>query len=359
MTQTVTSMAKRAAGWARAVLLIGGVWLAGVGSGFAQAGVEAGALGAAANSAAGAASRATGQALGSVMGQAGAQVEAATPLSAGTADAPSSADAPQGGVIGSAAVPAIHFDAVSFTPCSTEGSNKVDLPMDGDYVAYHCQSVFRIIFFAYTGSPGFKFSLGGCPPWVETDLYNFEAKVAPDDVATWQTMGLNARRVVVQGLLADTLKLKIKVDTTPKPIYTLSLGKSGPQMKAYTDGEHVKLPNGFWLSGRDMSYVGRVAYFQDTSMGSLAELLTARLDRPVLDRTGLTAAFNFSLPVPNGSGNNPYEDLGEAIPSVSEGLSQMGLKLESTKGEMDGLVVEHIERPKDNSDAPVRRSRSK
>ena len=52
---------------------------------------------------------------------------------------------------------------------------------------------------------------------METDLYDFEAKVAEEDIATWQKLGLEARRMAVRRLLAEELKLKIHVDTTPKP----------------------------------------------------------------------------------------------------------------------------------------------
>ncbi len=93
----------------------------------------------------------------------------------------------------------------------------MDLPADGDYVALHCQPLSRMIDFAYTGATAPSSNLSGDPSWVETDLYDFEAKVAEEDVDTWQQMGLNARRLAVRGLLAEELKLKIHVDTTPKP----------------------------------------------------------------------------------------------------------------------------------------------
>jgi uncharacterized protein (TIGR03435 family) len=93
----------------------------------------------------------------------------------------------------------------------------VDLPTDGDYVAYHCQPVFRIIYFAYAGADTSNFSLSGYPTWVETDLYDFEAKVAGEDIATWQKMGLGARKSAMRGLLAKELKLKTHMDTMPNP----------------------------------------------------------------------------------------------------------------------------------------------
>lgn len=381
----VTAMAKRAAGVARAVLLVVGigVWLAGAGSGWAQAGVEAGAVGAAANAAAGAAGKATGSALGSVLGQTGAKVNSAVASAGGTATPPATggtgtktqgegtgagagstmvvpAFTPGGLPVnedGAAAAavavegppPQIHFDVVKFQRCNGGvASTKVDLPADGDSIAYHCQPVFWIIHFAYTGTTAFTLTLGGYPDWVETELYNFEAQVAPEDVATWQKMSLNARRAAVRGLLANELKLKIKVDTTPKPVYTLTVATDGPKLKAYTEGEQEQLPNGLVLTGKDMTWVGRIAYFQDASMGSLAELLSAHLDRQVLNQTGLAGGYDFRLPLPHGTGTSANADLGEDMPSVAESLAELGLKLDAVKTEVDGLVVQHIERPAEN-----------
>jgi uncharacterized protein (TIGR03435 family) len=245
------------------------------------------------------------------------------------------------------APPQIHFSAVSFQRCNGGiASTRVDLPMDGDYVAYHCQPMFWILHFAYTGTTTSTLTLGGgYPDWVETELYNFKARVAPDDVATWHEMGLSARRAVLRGLLIDTLKLKIHVKTTPKLVYTLQVATDGAKLKAYTEGEQERLPNGLMLNGRDMSWVGHIAYFQDASMGNLAELLSAHLDRPVLNLTGLTGGFDFSLPLPYGTGTSANADLGENTPSVAKELSELGLELETGKADVDGLVVDHIQRP--------------
>jgi uncharacterized protein (TIGR03435 family) len=93
----------------------------------------------------------------------------------------------------------------------------VDLPADGDYVAYHCQPLSRMISSAYAGGTTSNINLSGYPSWVETDPYDFAANVAAEDIATWQKIGPNAQRSAVRGLLAEELKLKIHVDTTQKP----------------------------------------------------------------------------------------------------------------------------------------------
>jgi uncharacterized protein (TIGR03435 family) len=222
-----------------------------------------------------------------------------------------------------APAPKIRFDVVSFKRCADEGSKKVDMPADGDYVAAHCQPVAQLIYFAYLSAMASNVNLSGNPSWVETNLYDFEAKVAPEDIATWQKMGSNARRVSVRGLLAEELKLKVRVDATPKLVYTLSVADSGPKLKEYAQGQQEKLPNGLTLNGKDMTWVGRIAYFQDASMGNLAESLGAHLDRLVVNRTGLTGSYDFSLPLPQGTGNSS--------PSVAQAVSELGLSWRQSK----------------------------
>lgn len=261
------------------------------------------------------------------------------------ADAPAGTDTGAPGIITVAGPqPEIHFDVVSFQRCAgAAGPSKVDLPADGDSVTYHCQPVYRMLTFAYAG--GEDFNLTGYPSWVTTDLYDMQAKVAPEDLDAWLKMGLSARKLAVRKLLADQLKLKVKVNSTPKPVYTLQVAESGPKLKEYTAGEQQTLPNGLTLNGKDMTWVGRIAYFQDTSITALVDSLSSHLDRPVVNQTGLEGSYDFSLPLPHGSGTSATANMIENMPSVAEALAGLGLKLESDKTFVMGVVVEHIDRP--------------
>ena len=123
-----------------------------------------------------------------------------------------------------AAVIPIKFDTVSFKACKEgSGSKKVDLPLDGDFIAYECQPVYQLLYFAFSGPH--PFTLTGEPGWVDNDRYTFQAKVAPADVAAWQELDLSAKRVMLQALLVDLLKVKVHPDPTPRPVYDLVLAK--------------------------------------------------------------------------------------------------------------------------------------
>jgi uncharacterized protein (TIGR03435 family) len=253
--------------------------------------------------------------------------------------------------------PHIHFDVVSWKRCdpnAVKGSTRVDLPVDSDFVAYHCQPIYRIIYFAFAGPAPYAlagsapFQLSGHPSWVDNDLYEFQAKVAPDDIAAWKDMNINDKRIAVRDILADQLKLHIHVDKTPQPAYALMVAKGGPKLTEYKVGEQWKLPDGRILQGRAQEYFGNIGYLQNSTMNNLAADLSARLDRPVVDQTGLTGSYDISLPLTKATGANPFANVGDEEGSVESGLEQLGLKLVPAKIEADGLVVDHIERPPEN-----------
>ena len=247
------------------------------------------------------------------------------------------------------APPHIHFDVVSWKRCSdnaVKGSGRVDMPLDSDFVAYHCQPIHRIIYFAFTGTAPFE--LSGHPSWVDDDLYEFEAKVAPEDIAAWKAMNINDRRIAVRDILADQLKLQIHVDKTPQPAYALMVAKGGPKLTEYKVGEQWKIPDGRILEGRQQVFLGNMGYLQNATMGNFAADLSARLDRPVVDQTGLTGSYDISLPLTKATGADPFANIGDEEGSVASGLAQLGLKLVPTKTEAGGFVVDHIERPPEN-----------
>jgi uncharacterized protein (TIGR03435 family) len=82
-------------------------------------------------------------------------------------------------------------------------------------------------------------------------------------------------------------------------------------------------------------------------------MLTDEAGRTVLDRTGFTGNFNLSLEfapdeaIANGIGPAPSANL--SGPSIFSALQeQLGLRLESAKGPVEVIVIDHVERPSGN-----------
>jgi uncharacterized protein (TIGR03435 family) len=248
------------------------------------------------------------------------------------------------------AVISIKFDTVSFKACKegSTGSAKVTLPLDGDLIEYECQPIARVLSFAFSGPH--PFMMTGEPGWVDTDRYTFQAKVAPADVATWQQLDLSGKRVMVQTLLEDLLKVKVHPDPTPHPVYDLVVAKGGPKFKEYQDGESNTLPSGKTLVGRDSSWSpDGITTIQGITIQALAGTISSRVGRQVIDKTGLPPIlYDVSLYIPHdhydASGNTDESP----IPRIFDSVKALGLELQSSKGPTYGLVLDHIERPPEN-----------
>jgi uncharacterized protein (TIGR03435 family) len=68
--------------------------------------------------------------------------------------------------------------------------------------------------------------------------------------------------------------------------------------------------------------------------------------RVVINKTGLTGTYDFSLLIPRRMLPDQIKQAAEdaGVPTVFEGLKQLGLQLVPAKGPVQGIVVDHIER---------------
>jgi len=248
----------------------------------------------------------------------------------------------------------ISFDVVSFRRVKSDETSpqrprmQREFPPDGDFITYHSSTIDSLLQFAYG-----NIAISGEPDWVNNDLYDFTAKVAPEDVTAWKQMQLIDQRYMVQRLLEDVLKLKAHDDTSQYPVYELQVAKGGPKLMDYHAGDTVTPANGPAQSGHVLGWLSRFNLVgQDATMSDLVALLNrpGATGRVVIDKTGLTGTYDFSLPIPRRSMADERklaaEDAG--VPTVFEGLKQLGLQLVPAKGPIRGIVVDHIERPPDN-----------
>jgi uncharacterized protein (TIGR03435 family) len=82
---------------------------------------------------------------------------------------------------------------------------------------------------------------------------------------------------------------------------------------------------------------------QNASIALLAKNLKGELGRPVIDRTGLAGNFDFRIQF---ASDDAHLDDAPALVSAVE--KQLGLKLESAKGPVETLIVDHAEKPSAN-----------
>ncbi len=185
------------------------------------------------------------------------------------------------------------------------------------------------------------FQISGGPGWINSDRYDVVAK-ADGDVGRAEQL-----RPLIQKLLADRFQLTIHRDTKELPVYALVVGKNGPKLKESASngpGAQIRMGRGV-INGQAMG------------MGMLASELSRPLGRTVIDRTGLKGQYEIKLEwtPEDGPGHGPGDGPESAPPPDTTGPSlftalqeQLGLKLESSKGPVEIIVIDRVEKPSEN-----------
>ncbi len=166
-------------------------------------------------------------------------------------------------------------------------------------------------------------------------------------------------RQVLQAMLAERSKLKVHDESRQRELqgYALVVGKNGLKLKKATPGDTY--PNG--VKGKDGSArgpglfggAGNQMIGQGVTLDDLAFLLTGTGGRVVVNRTGLTGRYDFTLSWTPEQMGSPTPDAGASTdangPSIYAALQeQLGLRQEPAKGPVKTLVVDSIERPSEN-----------
>lgn len=207
------------------------------------------------------------------------------------------------------------------------------------------------------------FQISGGPAWINSDRYDIQARpehstaaAEPDD---FRQMSEEQRKTAdqqmrerVRTLLADRFQLAVHHDTKEAPVYALMVAKGGPKLKENTEPRGGRQGIGMRPGGQ---LTGTAA-----PVPMLANLLSNLMGRPVLDRTGLSAKYDFELhwtpdpgqtllppgaPAPAAEAPLPDPNGPTIFTALQE---QLGLRLESEKGPVDMIVIDRVEKPSEN-----------
>lgn len=189
------------------------------------------------------------------------------------------------------------------------------------------QSLKALIAFAYY--PDYLTTLRdedrvtGGPAWVSSDLFDVEGKA--DDVASATQAQLVT---MLRQLLIARFKLETHTEQREVSGYALMVEKNGPKMEPGTSESH-SISGG--LPGHGMSA-------KNADMALVAwQLARFVVKAPVIDRTGLSGGYNFTLPVTS--------DINSSGPSIFTALrEELGLRLDTTKVPTDVIVIDHAEK---------------
>jgi len=190
--------------------------------------------------------------------------------------------------------------------------------------------------------------IDGGPFWVRADRYEVDARA--DGSATFEQM-----RTMLQSLLADRFKLTLRREIRPLPVYDLIAAKEGLKIAPMKEGSCVPpeqaKPFGPLSCGGVRKQFGserQVLEAVGIPMAKLVELFSDEVGRVVVDKTGFTHLFSLRLEfAPVAALQVAPSD--SSAPSLFTAIQeQLGLRLESTRGSVEVLVIESVERPTPN-----------
>jgi uncharacterized protein (TIGR03435 family) len=274
------------------------------------------------------------------------------------------------------------WEAVSIKPCSPDptvrGGGRGGLGVTPGRLFMTCMPVMFAIQDAYVRSAGETMkhpgavSISGGPSWINSDLYSIEAK------AEGRPKGQVMEGPMLQALLEDRFKLKIRREVKDVQVYELLVDKGGLKIEPLKEEDCSSK----WVDPAqdDRSTAERLAEFKAApgkacgasrfgpprepgkpsmidfygmNFDDIAAGLRVVLDRDVINKTGLSGLYHFHLsfqPDQTTAGGlfhaAPVDDTPTGAPYIFKAIQeQMGMRLDSARGPGESFVIESIERP--------------
>ena len=286
------------------------------------------------------------------------------------------------------------FEVASIKPCKTDnadGRRSGGENLSPGRLHLDCSTVKDLVQMAYVlFANGFvnppwsrSVPIEGGPAWINSDRYEIDAKA--EDSQSQGTM----HGPMLQALLEDRLKLKTHRETREAPVYALTVAKGGPKLKQFEEGSCTPVdftrffaqfpppeldpdvnycgginPDGRRWLGVLSTMKGPNAVYEARGMNldDFFKIFVRGLDRPVIDKTGITGRFDFHLEFelaettplvrggdPGGTPPAAFPDDPNRGPSIFTAIQeQLGLKLESATGLGEFFVIDHVEKPSGN-----------
>jgi len=260
---------------------------------------------------------------------------------------------------------AIAFDAASIKQNTSGAITSFVGRQPGGRFAATNATLGEFVRYAWQLQP---FQLQGGPPWLETDRWDIAARLATIPAPASSQLDETIR--AVQNLLEDRFKLVAHREIRELATYALVLARAdrtlGPEMRRSTldcatlmatrsrgGPPPAPPPSG----GPPCGLSGRIGSIRSggVPLSELAQSLSSRVQRTVVDRTGLSGNWDFVLTYASDSAQiapgvlapgdpppPPDANAGSLFTALRE---QLGLKLESAKGPVEVLVIDSGQKP--------------
>lgn len=183
--------------------------------------------------------------------------------------------------------------------------------------------------------------LSGAPPWASSTRFDVKAKVVDPDLERMKHLTRQQRIDMLLPVLKERFGLRAHFETKEMPTYDLVAAKGGIRMDALQPKQDDANSKGSFMFGRDRVEISSGA------LSILTNALAMQLERSVVDKTGLTGVYSLKLKW----APNPESADADGLPSLFTALQeQLGLRLQPSRGPVQVLVIDHIERPSGNDD---------
>jgi uncharacterized protein (TIGR03435 family) len=198
------------------------------------------------------------------------------------------------------------------------------------------------------------FQILGGPNWITSDRWDIDARAAEGTVTRQGAPDPSVPDTIslmVQSLIEDRFQLKMHRETREQPIYELVIAKGGSKMKLSDDQTPVQPPQ----RGdepppvrRNSLTMGRGNFLgEGIQFGIFVNALSQQLGRPIVDKTGLKGFFDLHLQWTPELAQQPESD--SSGPTIFTAIQeQLGLRLESSKGPVDVIVIDSVQKPSEN-----------
>jgi bla regulator protein blaR1 len=220
------------------------------------------------------------------------------------------------------AVPA--FEVATIRPHEGE-IRRVTIDIQSTLVTVTAMTVRELIAFAYDLR---EYQVQGGDAWIAQTRWDIQASAGALEPTRPQA------RQMLQGLLAERFGLSVRRSSQALPVYAMTIAKGGAKLKPPTPFDSER--STFNADG---------AVWQNAPLDILGNPFPLHLDRPLVNRTGLTGRYDFELKFKLSLTEAQGLD-GESIYTAME--EQLGLHVQPDRAAVEVLVVEQIRRPGEN-----------
>jgi uncharacterized protein (TIGR03435 family) len=185
--------------------------------------------------------------------------------------------------------------------------------------------------------------ISGLPGWAESAHYDIVAKASEAEPAALKNQTREQDEAMLQAMLEEHFQIKSHIEVKTLPVFDMAIAGGGVRFKAF-------LPADEHDTGGDMDTDGQnhnmTLHGRGVTLIDLGNALSRTVQRTVIDKTGLTGKYNLQLKWLRDGAPAGGDD---AAPTIYTALQeQLGLKLVSSKGPVNTLVIDSISQPVEN-----------